>query len=60
MIPRERDLSDKEILGEAGCQAAAAIAAAAPPLTPEQRDFLAMLLHRPPPAVRPAPNRDVA
>jgi hypothetical protein len=60
MAARKCDLSDEELLGEAGCRAADAIAAAAPPLTPEQRDFFAGLVRRSRLKDRPVPHRDVA
>ena len=60
MVTRECDLTDEEILGEAGCRAADAIAASAPPLTPEQRDFFAVLVRRSRLKDRPVPHRDVA
>jgi hypothetical protein len=41
-----RDLTDEEILGVEACRVADAIAAAAPPFTPQQRDDLAVLLRR--------------
>ena len=43
----------EDILGPAACEAAEAIAASAPPFTPQQRDDLAVLLRDP-----IAPGRD--
>lgn len=44
--PAARALTDEEILGVEACRVADAIAAAAPPFTPQQRDDLAVLLRR--------------
>ena len=41
-----RDISDEELLGPAACRVADELAAAAPPLSPQQRDDLAVLLRR--------------
>lgn len=41
------ELTDEELLGVEACRAAEALAAAAPPLTPQQRADLAVLLRRP-------------
>jgi hypothetical protein len=44
--PTARDLTDEDILGVEACRVADAIAAAAPPFSPQQRDDLAVLLRR--------------
>lgn len=53
-----RDRTVEDILGPAACEVADAIAAAAPPLTAQQRENLAALFRRTRP--EPVPERTVA
>lgn len=52
--------TDEDILGLEACRVADAIAAAAPPLTPRQRDDLAVLLRRHPRRTAEPASRNVA
>jgi hypothetical protein len=54
------EVTDEELLGVEACRAADALAASAPPLTPQQRADLAVLLRRPRRKPVAAQQRDVA
>jgi hypothetical protein len=54
------ELTDAELLGPEACRAADALAASAPPLTPQQRADLAVLLRRPRRGRAAGQHRDVA